>query len=176
MTKFLVTGEADWWHVFWMLATWSAAYLIAAVVLREVFANPKTWMEKYGLWFGRIVGPVGASIIFAYGYRTTGELERVEHECQLYKALAEKRASGVNDPTYVALRSMDLKNGLCVEWEHCNDGRNRPVSITNRRTDTSGNRIQSGAATDDRACGSIDCMPRRTSGVTTSTNGDAATF
>ena len=175
MTKFLVTGEADWWHVFWMLATWSAAYLIAAVVLREVFANPKTWMEKYGLWFGRIVGIVGASIIFAYGYRTTGELERVEHECQRYKALAEKRASGVNDPTYVALRSMDLKNGMCVEWEHEN-GRSRPVSVTNRRTFAGGNRVQSSLANDDRESRCVDCLPGRASGVATSTNGNDETF
>jgi len=99
MTKYLVTGQADLWHVFWVLAAWSAAYMVAAVVLREVFAKPQTPMEKYGLWFGRIVGIVGASIIFAYGYRTTGELERVEQEVEVYKALAARHATGVSKPT-----------------------------------------------------------------------------
>lgn len=99
MTNFLVTGQPDWWHVFWVLATWSAAYMVAAVVLREVFAKPVTPMERYGLWFGRIVGIVGASIIFAYGYRTTGELDRAEKECEHYKALAAAKANEVSKPT-----------------------------------------------------------------------------
>lgn len=98
MTKFLVTGQADLWNVFWVLSVWSAAYMVAAVILREVFSRPQTPMEKYGLWFGRIVGIVGASIIFAYGYRTTGELERVEQEVEIYKALAAKHsATGVSE-------------------------------------------------------------------------------
>lgn len=111
MTEFLVTGQADWWHVFWTLASWSAAYLIAGGMLREILANPRTWLEKYGLWFGRIVGIIGAAIIFAYGYHTTSQLEKVEHECERYKALAAERAKGV-DSDEVAEISVDT--GRCV--------------------------------------------------------------
>ena len=110
MTNFLVTGQPDWWHVFWVLASWSAAYMVAAVILREVFAKPVTPMEKYGLWFGRIVGIVGASIIFAYGYRTTGELERVEQQVEHYKALATKHATGVSDNDQVAEINVETRN------------------------------------------------------------------
>lgn len=110
MTKFLVTGQADLWNVFWILSVWSAAYMVAAVILREVFSRPQTPMEKYGLWFGRIVGIVGASIIFAYGYRTTGELERVEQEVEIYKVLAAKHATGVSDNDQVAEINVETRN------------------------------------------------------------------
>lgn len=95
MTRLFVSGQIDWWNAFWIFSTWAAAYMIAAVYLREKFGAPQTLFEKYWLWFGRVVGVVGASIIFAYGYRATGELERVEHECERYKALAAQRANGV---------------------------------------------------------------------------------
>lgn len=111
MTKLFVTGQPDWWHLFWALATWSAAYMIAAVYLLERFGAPQTFSEKYWLWFGRVVGVVGASMIFAYGYRATGELERVEHECERYKALAAAKAKGVDD-NEVAEISVDT--GRCV--------------------------------------------------------------
>ena len=137
MTNFIVTGHADWWNIFWILATWSAAYMVAAVVLREVFARPVTPMEKYGLWFGRVVGIVGASIIFAYGYRTTGELERVEQECQHYKALAAARADRVGDYKTVSYLREAEHNGFKVSWEsEYSDGRSRPMFSAGRCSTT----------------------------------------
>lgn len=134
MTEFLVTGQADWWHVFWTLASWSAAYLIAGGMLREILANPRTWLEKYGLWFGRIVGIIGAAIIFAYGYHTTSQLEKVEHECERYKALAAERARGV-DSDEVAEISVDT--GRCVvSW--INGQYAYTTSLTFGSGDTSG--------------------------------------
>lgn len=111
MTRFFVTGQIDWWNAFWIFSTWAAAYMIAAVYLREKFGAPQTLFEKYWLWFGRVVGVVGASMIFAYGYRATGELERAEHECERYKALAAAKAKGV-DSDEVAEISVDT--GRCV--------------------------------------------------------------
>jgi hypothetical protein len=115
MTKLLVTGQADLWNVFWMLAFWSASYMVAAVVLREIFTKPETLFEKYCLWFGRVVGVVGASIIFAYGYRTTSELERVEHQVEHWKALAAAKANGVSEHDQVSEMAVDTGDAV-VSW------------------------------------------------------------
>lgn len=85
-------------------------------------------------------------------------------------------AHEIASPTVVALRSAILKNGLTVEWESDSDGRTRPVSIANRCSAASGDRIECGVADIYRQSGSVDSMPRGTPGITTGTDGDAATF
>jgi hypothetical protein len=168
MTKFLVTGQADLWNVFWVLAVWSAAYMVAAVILREVFAKPVTPMERYGLWFGRIVGVVGAAIIFAYGYRTTGELDRVERECEHYKALAAAKADRVSEYETVSYLREAEHNGMKVTWEsRCKDGRSRPMFSAGGFCPTEDDRTATGD-------GSVHCVPRRESG--TSTNGTSTVY
>lgn len=169
MTKFLVTGQADLWHVFWVLATWSAAYMIAAVILREKFGEPQTLFEKYWLWFGRIVGVVGALMIFAYGYRATGELERVEQEVEQYKeALAARQATGVGDYSPVTYLREAEHNGFKVSWEsECTDGRSRPMFSAGRCSTT-------GDAGITAKSGSVHRVPRSESGA--ATDGTAAVY
>jgi hypothetical protein len=168
MTKFLVTGQADLWNVFWVLAVWSAAYMVAAVILREVFAKPVTPMERYGLWFGRIVGVVGAAIIFAYGYRTTGELDRVERECEHYKALAAAKADRVSEYQPVSY----MREFKCDKWSlgfesgDSADGRNRPVFSVRGQRDAE----NVGSAGCDRGSDSVSGGASRRRAITDGTS------
>jgi len=172
MTKLLVTGQADLWNVFWMLAFWSASYMVAAVVLREIFTKPETLFEKYCLWFGRVVGVVGASIIFAYGYRTTDELEKVEHEVQHWKALAAARANGVSEHDQVSEMAVDTGDAV-VSWmagsaftTSVTIGGSEPTGgirslqrSVRGQFECEGTGIQSGSCGSEMGCGSVSCLP-----------------
>ncbi len=129
--------------------------------------------DVFGGFLGRALAGCGLFVMSVQGYEFMQKTKACEIEHQL---LAKQKATPVSETaTFVALRSIELSNGMCVEWEHEN-GRSRPVSITDRRTVASRDRIQPSTANSGRASRRVDSLPRRTSGITTGTNGDAETF
>ena len=99
MTKLFVTGQFDFSTGYGVIAAWSAALMVAAVIMREYFDKRRTTAEIAAIWSGRILGIIGASAIFVYAGKTSDRLERVEQEVEIYKALAAKHATGVSKPT-----------------------------------------------------------------------------
>ena len=127
--------------------------------------------DVFGGFLGRALALCGLFVMSAQGY----EFMQKTRACEVQHEILAK-AKPVSDATFVALRSAILKNGLTVEWESDSDGRTRPVSIANRCSSASGDRVECGVADSYRQSRSPDSMPRGKSGVTTGTNGDAEAF
>ena len=110
MTKLFVTGQFDFSTGYGVIAAWSAALMVAAVIMREYFDKRRTTAEIAAIWSGRILGIIGASAIFVYAGKTSDRLERVEQEVEIYKALAAKHATGVSDNDQVAEINVETRN------------------------------------------------------------------
>lgn len=151
-------------------------YVFSLVTSVLLFAVGTLMIEQlkgdlFGGFLGRALAGCGLFVMSAQGY----EFMQQARACEVQHEILAK-AKPVNDTTFVALRSAILKNGLTVEWESDSDGRTRPVSIANRCSAASGDRVECGVADIYRQSGSPDPMPRGKPGRATSTNGDAETF
>lgn len=152
-------------------------YVFSLVTSVLLFAVGTLMIEQlkgdlFGGFLGRSLAGCGLFVMSAQGYEFMQQTRACEVQHDL---LAREKAKPVSETTFVALRSIELANGMCVEWEHEN-GRSRPVSVTNRRTFAGGNRVQSSLADDDRESRRIDCLPGRAPGGAASANGNDETF
>ena len=129
--------------------------------------------ELAGGVIGRALVACGLWVMSAQSYEFMQKAKSCEIQQDL---LAKRKATPVSDVQFVALRSMQCKNGMVIEWEPCDDGTTRPVSVARGCSWASRDRVQSGIADANGQGGGVDSMPRGTSGITTGTNGDAATF
>ena len=153
-------------------------YVFSLVTSVLLFAVGTLMIEQlkgdlFGGFLGRALAGCGLFVMSTQCY----EFMQKTRACEVqHELLVRQKSNPVSDTTFVALRSAILKNGLTVEWESDSDGRTRPVSIANRCSTASGDRVECGVADIYRQSGSTDPMPRGKLGVTTGTNGNAETF